>query len=119
MSFIKTAVRWRHGTFVLFCIIALFGLLSLLQLPIELQLGGDRPEITITTPYSGASPTEVEDLITRPIEEVLEEIEGVQEITSNSRFGTSSIAMEFTWDSDLDRRLVDVLNQLQSKSYFK
>ena len=113
MSLIKTAVRWRHGTFVLFCIIALFGALSLFQLPIELQPGGDRPEITITTPYSGASPTEVEDLITRPIEEVLEEIEGVQEITSNSRFGTSSISLEFTWDSDLDRRLVDVLNQLQ------
>lgn len=113
MSLIRTAVRWRHGTFVLFCIIALFGVLSLFQLPIELQPGGDRPEITITTPYSGASPTEVEDLITRPIEEVLEEIEGVQEITSNSRFGTSSISLEFTWDTDLDRRLIDVLNQLQ------
>ena len=113
MSLIRTAVRWRHGTFVLFCIIALFGILSLFQLPIELQPGGDRPEITITTPYSGASPTEVEDLITRPIEEVLEEIEGVQEITSNSRFGTSSISLEFTWDTDLDRSLIDVLNQLQ------
>ena len=113
MNLIKTAVRWRHGTGVLFCLFALFGILSLFKLPIELQPGGDRPEITITTPYPGASPTEVEDLVTRPIEEVLEEIEEVQEITSTSRFGSSSITLEFTWDSDIDQRLVDVLNQLQ------
>ncbi|CDN12662.1 acriflavin resistance protein D [Richelia intracellularis] len=43
MSLIKTAVRWRHGTFVLFCILALFGALSLLNLPLELIPGGERP----------------------------------------------------------------------------
>lgn len=56
MNFIETAVRWRHGTFVLFCLLALFGVLSLLNLPLELQPGGDRPEITITTSYPGAAP---------------------------------------------------------------
>jgi hydrophobic/amphiphilic exporter-1 (mainly G- bacteria), HAE1 family len=113
MNFIETAVRWRHGTFVLFCLLAVFGVLSLLNLPLELQPGGDRPEITITTPYPGAGPQEVEDLITRPIEERMEEVLGVQEITSSSRAGTSSISLEFTWDSDVNQRLVDVLNKLQ------
>ncbi|NJM21244.1 MAG: efflux RND transporter permease subunit [Richelia sp. SM1_7_0] len=113
MSLIKTAVRWRHGTFVLFCILALFGVLSLLSLPLELQPGGDRPEITISTTYSGASPTEVEELITRPIEERLEEVQGIQEVTSSSASGISTINLEFNWDSDIDRRLVDVLNKLQ------
>ncbi len=113
MSLIKTAVRWRHGTFVLFCILALFGVLSLLSLPLELRPGGDRPEITITTSYSGASPREVEELITRPIEERLEEVQGIQEVTSSSASGISTINLEFNWDSDIDRRLVDVLNKLQ------
>ena len=113
MSLIKTAVRWRHGTFVLFCILALFGVLSLLSLPLELRPGGDRPEITISTSYSGASPREVEELITRPIEERLEEVQGIQEITSSSASGRSSISLEFNWDSNIDRRLVDVLNKLQ------
>ncbi|MDY6936191.1 MAG: efflux RND transporter permease subunit [Cyanobacteriota bacterium] len=113
MNFIKTAVRWRHGTAVLFGLIALFGILSLFQLPLELQPGGDRPEITITTPYLGAGPTEVEDLITRPIEEVLEEVQGVQEISSSSRSGISTINVEFNWDSDINKGLVDVLNKLQ------
>ncbi|MBD2772745.1 efflux RND transporter permease subunit [Iningainema tapete] len=113
MSLIKTAVRWRHGTFVLFCLLALFGVMSLLRLPLELQPGGDRPEITITTTYPGAGPTEVEDLITRPIEEQMEEVLGVQEISSTSRAGRSAITLEFNWDSDVNERLVDVLNRLQ------
>ena len=113
MSLIRTAVRWRHGTGVLFCLLALFGILALFQLPLELQPGGDRPEISITTPYSGASPTEVENLVTRPIEERLEEVPGIEEVTSTSRAGISSINVEFNWDSDIDRSLVDVLNKLQ------
>ena len=113
MKIIETAVRWRHGTFVLFCLLAVFGILSLLNLPLELQPGGDRPEITISTTYPGAGPTEVEDLITRPIEERMEEVLGVQEISSTSRSGRSTINLEFTWGSDVDERLVDVLNRLQ------
>ena len=113
MNFIETAVRWRHGTFVLFCLLAVFGIFSLLNLPLELQPGGDRPEISITTPYPGASPTEVDDLVTRPIEERMEEVLGVQKIDSSSRPGISSITLEFDWSSDLNERLVDVLNKLQ------
>ena len=97
MNFIKTAVRWRHGTFVLFSLLAMFGVMALLGLPLELQPGGDRPEITISTPYIGAGPVEVEDLVTRPIEEVLDEVEGVEEIKSQSLAGFSNITMEFNW----------------------
>ncbi|MEM9909134.1 MAG: efflux RND transporter permease subunit, partial [Cyanobacteria bacterium P01_D01_bin.44] len=79
----------------------------------ELQPGGDRPEITITTPYPGASPTEVEDLVTRPIEERMEEVEGIQEINSTSRLGISTISLEFDWGTDVDERFVDVLGKLQ------
>ncbi|MGJ3248175.1 MAG: efflux RND transporter permease subunit [Elainellaceae cyanobacterium] len=113
MNLIQTAVRWRHGTAVLFCLLALFGALALMSLPLELQPGGDRPEITITTPYPGASPTEVEDLVTRPIEEQMQEVEGVQEISSTSQLGVSTINLEFRWDTDVDERFVDVLNKLQ------
>ncbi|MBW4572927.1 MAG: efflux RND transporter permease subunit [Tolypothrix carrinoi HA7290-LM1] len=113
MNFIETSIRWRHGTFVLFCLLAMFGLIALFRLPLELQPGGDRPEITITTPYIGAAPAEVEDLITRPIEDVLEEIEGVEEITSESLSGVSTITIKFDWGTDVDARLVNVLNKLQ------
>ncbi|HIK15280.1 MAG TPA: efflux RND transporter permease subunit [Leptolyngbyaceae cyanobacterium M33_DOE_097] len=113
MNFIELAVRWRHGTFVLFCLLAMFGVFSLLSLPLELQPGGDRPEITITTTYPGAGPVEVEDLVTRPIEEQMEQVLGVQEISSNSRAGRSAITLEFNPDADLSDRLLDVINRLQ------
>ncbi|MGB3536506.1 MAG: efflux RND transporter permease subunit [Microcoleaceae cyanobacterium] len=113
MNLINTAVRWRHGTFVLFCILALFGIIALFSLPLELRPGGDRPEITIRTSYSGASPAEVEEVITRPIEEMMEQVQGVQEITSSSASGRSSISLEFNWESDTNERLLDVLNKLQ------
>ena len=113
MSGIATAVRWRHGTFVLFCLLAVFGGIALSSLPLELQPGGDRPEITITTRYPGASPVEVENLVTRPIEERMEEVLGVREISSTSRAGGSSVTLEFVDGSRLSERMVDVLNQLQ------
>ncbi len=116
MKLIETAVRWRHGTFVLFCLLALCGILALFQLPLELRPGGDTPEITISTSYAGAGPTEVEDLITRPIEEAVEEVTGVKEITSSSRSGRSRISLEFNWGTDIDARLVDVLSKLQRVS---
>lgn len=113
MNLIETAVRWRHGTFVLFCLLALLGVFSLRGLPLELQPGGDRPEITISTGYPGAGPSEVEDLITRPIEEQMEEVLGVKEISSSSRSGRSTITLEFQESNNVEARLVDVLNRLQ------
>jgi HAE1 family hydrophobic/amphiphilic exporter-1 len=86
MNFIETAVRWRHGTFVLFLLLVIFGFIAMFRLPLELQPGGDRPEITISTPYIGAAPSEVENLITRPIENVLEEIEKYISIAASFRF---------------------------------
>jgi HAE1 family hydrophobic/amphiphilic exporter-1 len=113
MNWIERIVRWRHGTFVIFALIALFGTIALFSLPLELQPGGDKPEISITTPYVGAGPAEVEDLITRPIEAVMEKVEGVQEISSNSRPGLSAINLEFEWGTDPNERLLDVINKLQ------
>ena len=113
MNLIETAVRWRHGTFVLFCLLALFGTLALFNLPIELQPGGDIPEVTIRTSYPGASPGEVEDLITRPVEEVLENVQGIKEIRSSSTLGSSNITVEFEWNTNVNERFVDVLSKLQ------
>ncbi len=113
MNLIETAVRWRHGTFVLFCLLALFGILALFNLPIELQPGGDIPEITIRTTYPGASPTEVENLITRPVEEALENVQGIKEIRSTSTLGSSNITAEFQEKKNINERFVDVLSKLQ------
>jgi len=102
MNFIRTAVRWRHGTFVLFCLLAMFGILALFSLP----LSCNQVVIAHYNYYSlyRAGPAEVEDLITVRLKKC--EVEGVEEITS-SRAGLSSITIEFSWGTDVDARLVD------------
>ena len=112
MNGIETAVKWRHGTLALYILLVLFGFLALRTLPMELQPGGDVPKITITTGYSGAGPTEVEDLITRPLEDVLEEVEGIEEMTSGSSSGSSTITLEFEWGTDIKLKLIEVINKV-------
>lgn len=112
MNWIATAVRWRHGTLALYVLLVLFGLIALTGLPLELQPGGDIPKITLTTLYSGAGPTEVENLITRPLEDVLEEVEGVEEMTSSSSAGSSTVTLEFEWGTDIKLKLVEVINKV-------
>lgn len=109
---IETAVRWRHGTLALYVLLVLFGYLAIFTLPTELQPGGDVPEISITTRYPGAGPAEVEDLITRPLEDVLEEVEGVKEMTSSSASGLSTITLEFDWGTDIKLKLIEVINKV-------
>ena len=112
MSYVETAVKWRHGTLAFYVLLVLFGAIALTTLPMELQPGGDIPQITITTAYPGAGPTEVEDLITRPLEDVLEEIEAIKEMTSASASGSSTITMEFNWGTDVKAKLVEVINKV-------
>lgn len=109
---VETAVRWRHGTLAACLLFIVFGLLALTTLPLELQPGGDVPKISITTPYPGAGPTTIEELITRPLEDVLEEVEGVEEMTSTSSSGSSSITVEFEWGVDIKLKLIEVINKL-------
>lgn len=112
MNNISKAVKWRHGTLALYVLLVLFGAIALRSLPMELQPGGDVPKITITTLYSGAGPAEVEDLITRPLEDVLEEVEGIEEMTSASAAGSSTITIEFEWGVDIKLKLVEVINKV-------
>jgi HAE1 family hydrophobic/amphiphilic exporter-1 len=117
VSYVDTAVKWRHGTLAFYVLLVLFGVIALTTLPMELQPGGDIPQITITTAYPGAGPTEVEDLITRPLEDVLEEIEAIKEMTSASAPGASTITIEFNWGTDVKQKLVEVINKVnQSQS---
>lgn len=112
MNLVETAVRWRHGTLAAYLLFIIFGILAFYSLPMELQPGGDVPKISITTTYPGAGPTTIEELITRPLEDLLEEVEGVQEMTSSSSAGSSSIIVEFEWGVDIKLKLIEVINKL-------
>ncbi len=66
------------------------------------------PAITVITTYTGASPEDIEQLVTRPIEEACAAVENVEQINSESRDGASMIMVEFEWGTDLDQAETDL-----------
>ncbi|MEF8787964.1 MAG: efflux RND transporter permease subunit, partial [Planctomycetota bacterium] len=78
----------------------------------------DIPTVTITTPYPGAGPREIEEEITRPIEEAVSTVQDVDHVFSSSREGQSTVRVTFDWQTDLDTRTNDIrsaLDQVQDR----
>ncbi len=92
--------------------IAIFGLVSFTRLPLSLLPDISYPTLTIETEYPGAAPAEIEALITRPIEESVGVISGVQSLTSRSRAGISEVTLEFLWKTNMDFAALDVREKL-------
>jgi hydrophobic/amphiphilic exporter-1 (mainly G- bacteria), HAE1 family len=109
---IDFAIR-RRVTIVMFTIaIALFGFVSLSRLKLNLLPDLSYPTITIRTELPGAAPLEVENLVTRPVEEAVSIIRNVREVRSVSRAGQSDVTLEFLWGSDMDISGIDVREKL-------
>lgn len=92
--------------------IVLFGFVALSRLPVTLLPDLSYPSLTIRTEYLGAAPTEIEQLINRPIEENLGIVKGVHRITSYARANQSDIVLEFRWGTDMNIAAVEVREKL-------
>jgi HAE1 family hydrophobic/amphiphilic exporter-1 len=82
------------------------------RLPIQLKPDVDVPRISVATAFRGASAAEVEEQVTRELEEVLQNVQGLSEMVSLSAQGTSAITLEFEHGFDIQGALVDVINKL-------
>ncbi len=90
-----------------------FGLFSLSRLPLNRLPEVDLPVIAVVTTYVGASPADVETLLTEPIERAVSSVEGVEKVHSTSRQGTSIVLIDFTWGTDMDAAEVEVRKNLE------
>jgi len=106
------AVHRPVTTTMVMVAIVLFGLVALLRLPVALLPDLGYPSVTIRTDYADAAPSEVEELITRPIEELVGAVPGVVQVESTSREGLSEVVLDFGWGTDIDRSLDDVREKL-------
>jgi len=108
MTLPEMSVRRPITALMLFLGIILVGVFCFVQMPIDLLPEMDIPSITVVTPYQGASSEEVEEKITRVLEEQLATVEDLKHITSTSMEGISFIVLQFEWQTDLDTRANDV-----------
>ncbi len=103
----------RRVTIVMFTVaIVLFGMVSLSRLKLNLLPDISYPTITVRTELTGAAPAEVENLITKPIEEAVGVVRNVRLVRSVSRSGQSDVTVEFLWGTEMDIAGVDVREKL-------
>ena len=92
--------------------VLLFGYVSLDRLALNLLPEISYPSLTIQTDYEDAAPEEIEALLTRPVEEAVGVVGGLNRISSVSRPGQSEVVLEFNWDTDMNIAGVDVREKL-------
>ena len=103
----------RRVTIVMFTVaIVLFGMVSLSRLKVNLLPDISYPTITVRTELTGAAPVEVENLLTKPIEEAVGVIRNVRLVRSVSRSGQSDVTLEFLWGTDMNIAGVDVREKI-------
>jgi len=118
VKLVDTAIKKPVTVTVGVLLLILFGLISLYRIPIQLTPNVDLPEISVSTTWRGASPLEVEREIVDVQEEELKNLEGLEELTSQSRDGRAYINLKFEIGTDTDEALLRVSNNLdQVKKY--
>jgi len=109
---IAMAVRRRVAVVMISLAVAAFGLVGYKRLPLELFPDISYPSITVQTDFPDTAPQEVENLVTRPVEEAVGVLRGLKSIHSVSRPGVSEVTLEFDWGSDMDLLSMEVREKL-------
>ncbi|NCB68121.1 MAG: efflux RND transporter permease subunit [Bacteroidia bacterium] len=118
MSIYESAVKKPVMTSLIFVAVVILGLFSLNKLPIDLLPNIETNTIMVMTTYQGASAADVETNVTRPLENSLNTVANLKNITSRSRENVSIITLEFEFGDDIEALTNDVRDKLgMVKSY--
>jgi hydrophobic/amphiphilic exporter-1 (mainly G- bacteria), HAE1 family len=112
MSIYSTSVKRPVTTILVFVGLMVMGLYSLVQLPVDLYPEMELPFVVVMTTYPGASASDIESNVTRPIENTLNSVSKLKEITSTSSDGNSVIFMNFEYGTNLDEASNDIRSNL-------
>ncbi len=112
MSLYGSAVKRPIMTTLCFVAVVIMGLFSLSKLPIDLFPDIETNTIMVMTSYAGASAQDIEQNVTRPLENVLNSVEHLKHISSKSRENISVITLEFEYGYDIDVLTNDVRDKL-------
>lgn len=106
------AVRRRVTIVMITMAVVAFGLVGYSRLPLNLLPDISYPSLTVQTEFPDTAPAEVENLVTRPVEEAVGVLRGLQSIHSVSRAGQSEVTLEFDWGTNMDALSMDVREKL-------
>ncbi len=113
MSLFSSAVKKPITTALMFVAIAIFGIFSFITLPIDLFPHIEGNTIMVMTSYAGASASDIENNISKPIENTLNSVSYLKHISSASRENVSVVTLEFQYGRDIDVATNDVRDKLE------
>ncbi len=114
MTLAELATKRRVTVIMFTTAVILFGLVALGRLNVNLLPDIAYPTLTVRTELTGAAPQEIENLLTKPIEESVGVIKNVRQVRSVSRSGQSDVILEFLWGTNMDLAAVDVREKLDT-----
>jgi HAE1 family hydrophobic/amphiphilic exporter-1 len=112
MSVPRFAIQRPVMMAMISCIIILLGAISLSRLPVDLLPDISQPTVNVRVTYVGVGPLEMEELVTRPLEQQLSAVSGLEQMNSTSSEGNSNIQMNFTWGHDLNEAMDDIRTRI-------
>ncbi|HEX6833137.1 MAG TPA: efflux RND transporter permease subunit, partial [Rudaea sp.] len=112
MNIVEAATRRRVTVGMVTLTFVLFGLIALFGLKVNLLPDLTYPTLTVRTEYEGAAPMEIENLISQPVEEAIGVVKNLRKIHSVSRTGQSDVILEFAWGTNMDQAGLDVRDKL-------
>lgn len=105
---LKTVIDRTITTAMFFIAVVIVGILAVCNIPKDLYPEMKIPYVIVLTSYQGAGPSEVESLVTKPLESALSSVSDLKEMTSQSSNGTSIVMMEFNDSVDMDIAALNV-----------
>ncbi|MYH26501.1 MAG: efflux RND transporter permease subunit [Holophagales bacterium] len=112
MRVVSFATRRPVTVFIFALAAVVFGGVAFRDLAVDLLPDITYPSLTVQTGYEGAAPVEMETLITRPVEDAVGVVNGVNRVVSSSRADISEVTLEFSWGTNMDFASLDVRERL-------
>lgn len=112
MNLARPALGNPVAVIVAILLVLLFGVISLLRMPVQMIPNIERPIIEITTSWRAAAPEEVEAEIVEPQEDALRGLSGLEQMVSTASRGRGQISLTFDVNTQLERALIEVMNRL-------
>src|SRR3954470_24882197 len=112
MSIPRLAIERPVTMFMLSAIVVLLGGISLVRLPVDLMPDIQQPTVTVNVTYAGVGPLEMEELVTRPIEQAVSAVAGLQQVNSTSAEGRTTVRLSFNWGTTMSEAVDDVRTRL-------
>lgn len=113
MKLPELGVQKPVATLMFFLAVFVLGLVMVTQLPVDLMPEIERPTVTVVTTWEGVSAEDVESMVTKVVERALGSVNGLEEMTSATIEGVSSVTCEFAWGTNLDEASNDIRSNLE------